>query len=178
MTCLGTEVTDARASHELLLAIFRTTDGVDCTVHQLLQQPCFKMGHNTIGHALAHPVRNPSSHVVWALESYFGFGTWNLDRHDIFWGKQEQFVLVLGTSFNTAGCMLDVYSLQLIGDEASIAPCFSITPLIRLYEHTTVFLPCLSSELIVVVLDTATGNFQQFINGKVGKLKLIGEARL
>jgi hypothetical protein len=60
---LSAEVTDAHTFHEFLLATGRTTDWMNLLVYQVLQQSGFKMSHNTIGCAAAHPVGNSSSHV-------------------------------------------------------------------------------------------------------------------
>lgn len=62
VTCFCTEIADAHTSHVFPFTAGCTTDGMNCLVYDVFEQSGFKMGNNTIGCAIAHPIRNLSSH--------------------------------------------------------------------------------------------------------------------
>ena len=65
MACLCTEIADSHTFLVLPLTTFRTTDGMNLAIDQVSQKTGFKMSHNTIGHALAYPIGNSSSHNLY-----------------------------------------------------------------------------------------------------------------
>ena len=84
-------------------------------------------------------------------KTYFRSLPWGIDRKDVFRRKREQLKFDLGRLLDAAGGMLDVDTLQLVGNEAGVTPCLWVAHLIDLCQHVTVFFPCRLSKRIVIV---------------------------
>ena len=74
--------------------------------------------------------------------------------------------------------MASVDPLEQVGDETGIAPGALVAVVVGLSHYLTEFQPGGAGEVVAILPNPATGDFHQLVDGEVGKLKAVGEARV